>query len=185
MLLKISQNSHENTCGRASFLTKLQAWRPATLLKKRLWHRCFAVNFTKFLRTPFLTEHIRWLLLDFWKHEPFYVYVQVLIRTITKFSNNDGNFGHLCVRTKWMILRNSLISEAAFRRCSSNLKNFEIFTGKQLWWNLFLIIFNNLLKKEIPIQLSPCEYCEIFKNSCFHRTPLSRGCFYELIIIKH
>ena len=27
---------------------------PATLLKKRLWHRCFPVNFMKFLRTPFL-----------------------------------------------------------------------------------------------------------------------------------
>ena len=27
---------------------------PATLLKKRLWRRCFPVNFTKFLRTPFL-----------------------------------------------------------------------------------------------------------------------------------
>ena len=28
--------------------------RPATLLKKRLWHRCFPVDFVKFLRTPFL-----------------------------------------------------------------------------------------------------------------------------------
>ena len=27
--------------------------RPATLLKKRLWHRCFPVNFVKFLRIPF------------------------------------------------------------------------------------------------------------------------------------
>ena len=26
----------------------------ATLLKKILWHRCFPVNFAKFLRTPFL-----------------------------------------------------------------------------------------------------------------------------------
>ena len=26
---------------------------PATLLKKRLWHRCFPVNFAKFLITPF------------------------------------------------------------------------------------------------------------------------------------
>ena len=26
---------------------------PATLLKKRLWHRCFSVNFAKFLKTPF------------------------------------------------------------------------------------------------------------------------------------
>ena len=37
--------------------------RPATLLKKRLWRRCFPVNFAKFLRTPFLIEHLRWLLL--------------------------------------------------------------------------------------------------------------------------
>ena len=27
--------------------------RPGTLLKKRLWHRCFPVNFVTFLRTPF------------------------------------------------------------------------------------------------------------------------------------
>ena len=33
--------------------------RPATLLKKRLWLRCFPVNFAKFLRTPFLSEHLR------------------------------------------------------------------------------------------------------------------------------
>ena len=32
--------------------------RPATLLKKRLWHRCFPVNFAKFLRTPYFTEHL-------------------------------------------------------------------------------------------------------------------------------
>ena len=34
----------------------------ATLLKKRLWHRCFTVNFEKFLRTSFLSELLRWLL---------------------------------------------------------------------------------------------------------------------------
>ena len=38
--------------------------RPATLLKKKLWHRYFPVNFTKFLRTPFLSEHLRWLSLS-------------------------------------------------------------------------------------------------------------------------
>ena len=42
-----------------------QSSQPATLLKKKLWHRCFPVNITKFLRTPFLTEHLRWLLLCF------------------------------------------------------------------------------------------------------------------------
>ena len=63
VFLEISQNSQENTCGRVSFLIKLQA-PPATLLKKRLWHRCFPVNFAKFLRPPFFTEHLWWLLLE-------------------------------------------------------------------------------------------------------------------------
>ena len=40
-------------------------FRPATLLKKSLWHRCFPMNFTKFLRIPFFTEHLRWLLRKF------------------------------------------------------------------------------------------------------------------------
>ena len=34
--------------------TRKTALRPATLFKKSLWHRCFSVNFAKFLRTPFL-----------------------------------------------------------------------------------------------------------------------------------
>ena len=37
--------------------------RPGTLVKKRLCYRCFPVNFVKFLRTSFLTEHLWWLLL--------------------------------------------------------------------------------------------------------------------------
>ena len=45
------------------FFNKVADLMPATLLKKRLWHRCFAVNFAKFLRTLFLTEHLRGLLL--------------------------------------------------------------------------------------------------------------------------
>ena len=53
VLLKLSQNSHENTCARLCFLIKWQAWRPTTLLKKRLWHKRFPVNFAKFLKTPF------------------------------------------------------------------------------------------------------------------------------------
>ena len=35
---------------------------PATLLKKRLWHRSFPVNFAQFPRTLFLTEYLGWLL---------------------------------------------------------------------------------------------------------------------------
>ena len=41
-------------------------------LKRRLWHRCFPVNFAKFLRTPFLTEHLWWLLLAFQSESTLY-----------------------------------------------------------------------------------------------------------------
>ena len=46
------------------FFNKVAGLRPASLLKKRLWHRCFPVNFAEFLRTAFFTEHVRWLLMD-------------------------------------------------------------------------------------------------------------------------
>ena len=60
---KILQNSQEKICARVSFLNKVVGVRPATLLKKRFWHRYFLVNFAKFLRTRFVTKHLRWLLL--------------------------------------------------------------------------------------------------------------------------
>ena len=42
VFLEISKNSQEGTCARASFLIKLQIW----------------AYFAKFLRIPFLTEHL-------------------------------------------------------------------------------------------------------------------------------
>ena len=45
------------------FFNKVAGLRPAILLKQRLWHQCFPVNVTKFLRMPFFTEHLWWLLL--------------------------------------------------------------------------------------------------------------------------
>ena len=35
------------------FLNKVAGLRPATLIKMRLWPRCFPVNFAKFLKTHF------------------------------------------------------------------------------------------------------------------------------------
>ena len=46
------------------YFNKVASLRPATLFKKRLWHRCFPVNFAKFLKTLFFTEHLWWLLLN-------------------------------------------------------------------------------------------------------------------------
>ena len=45
--------TEEHLC-QSLYFNKVPGLCPATLLKKRLWHRCFPLNFTKFLRTPFL-----------------------------------------------------------------------------------------------------------------------------------
>ena len=67
VFLEISRNSRENTCAR-SFLNKVAPLRPATLIKKRLWHECFIVKFVKceyckISKKTFFTEHLWWLLL--------------------------------------------------------------------------------------------------------------------------
>ena len=46
------------------FFNKVADLRPATVFKKRLWHKCFPVNFVKFLRTPFLQNTSGRLLLS-------------------------------------------------------------------------------------------------------------------------
>ena len=46
-----------------SLFSKVADLGPATLLKKRLWERCFLVDFAKCLRKPIFIEHLWWLLL--------------------------------------------------------------------------------------------------------------------------
>ena len=63
VLRKFAKFIGKHLC-KSLFFNKVAGLRPATLLKKGLWHRCFPVNFAKFLRTPFYIEHLWWLLLD-------------------------------------------------------------------------------------------------------------------------
>ena len=67
--LHLHRNSHRRCSVRNSFLRSLSKFtgkhlcqscrpEPATLLKRKPWHRCFPLNFAKFLRKPFLTEHL-------------------------------------------------------------------------------------------------------------------------------
>ena len=86
-----SQNSQENTCVRIFLKIKLQT-EACNFIKKKLLHRCFSVNFAKFLRTPFLTKHLWWLLLTFRKqqrhiHNPAqHLTRSVLRKQLTAFS---------------------------------------------------------------------------------------------------
>ena len=63
VFLRNSQNSQENICARV-FFKKVKGVRPGTLLKNKLWHRCFPVNFAKFLRAPVLQNSYERLLLN-------------------------------------------------------------------------------------------------------------------------
>ena len=69
VFIKVSQIHRKTPVTEALF------FRPATLLKMKLWHKCFPVNYTKILRAPFLkntsggcftspvaASHLRWLL---------------------------------------------------------------------------------------------------------------------------
>ena len=58
LLLKVSQNSYENTYVGVAFYNKVAS------LKLRLWQRCFLVNFASFLRTTFLQNTSVWLVLN-------------------------------------------------------------------------------------------------------------------------
>ena len=67
MLVLTILNQFFNRISRPEVFCKKGVLRPgpATLLKKRLWYSCFPANFAIFLRTAFLTEHLRWLLLSY------------------------------------------------------------------------------------------------------------------------
>ena len=53
VFLKIPQNSQKNACSRVSFAIEVKAEVCNFIKKERLKHRCFTVNFTKFLKTIF------------------------------------------------------------------------------------------------------------------------------------
>ena len=62
VLINFAKVTGKHLCQSLLF-DKVAILRPATLLKKRLWHRCFPVNFLKFLWIPFFIERLWWLLL--------------------------------------------------------------------------------------------------------------------------
>ena len=79
VLTNLAKVTRKHLCQNLIF-NKVAGLRLATLLEKRLWNRCFPVNFATFLRTPFLENtSLRLLLkvkffpsfftffLEFWK----------------------------------------------------------------------------------------------------------------------
>ena len=57
VLLKILQNSQENTCARVSFLIKLQAWA-CNFIKKETLAQAFSCEFSEISKNVFFTEYV-------------------------------------------------------------------------------------------------------------------------------
>ena len=68
------------------FLNKVADQGPATLFRKRLWHRCFPANLAKFLRTSFIIEHLWWLFLKIFTISAVQVFNPKPISTVVLFS---------------------------------------------------------------------------------------------------
>ena len=64
------------------FLNKVAGSGLTALLKKRFWHKCFPVNFAKFLGTPSLKKHFWWLLLMKHRKTPENHHVRAKFRTL-------------------------------------------------------------------------------------------------------
>ena len=61
-------------------------------IKKRLQHRCFALNIAKFLRTAFFIEHIQWLLMEYdvFQKQPLEVfYKKGVLKNFAKFTGKQ------------------------------------------------------------------------------------------------
>ena len=56
------------------FFNEITGFRLATLLRRRLQHRCFPANIGKFLRAALFPEHLRWLVLKV-GNSVLYIYV--------------------------------------------------------------------------------------------------------------
>ena len=133
-----------------------------TLFKKRLWHRCFPVNFAKFLKNPsgrLLLNIQRLGLIKKFVYQNFSCLIALLIMCLFSFCYPLENirkpltFFMFSGKIKWI----NQYSKAATRGVL--WKNFAIFTRNHLCWSLFLI------KIRTPTKVFSCEYCENFKNT--------------------
>ena len=69
-----------------------------TLVKKRFQCRCFLVNFLKFLKTPSVTEHLRWLLLKTPVNQPIFSEKLVDLQLYYSRTFSQEVFKHMCFK---------------------------------------------------------------------------------------
>ena len=124
------------------FFDKVAGFRPATLLKKRLWQRCFPKNFVKFLRTPFLMKHLWWLLttlitLIYMKNANNFVtnYADYTdSQDITKNNLIPESTDYLVFKTRWEIISSLTALTMLRKKCPYS----------ELFWSVFSRIWTRI-----------------------------------------
>ena len=148
-----------------------------TLLKKRLWRRCFPLNLEKFLRTPFLQNTSGRLLLHRETKIAFRLKALFFLKNI--FCLYFSPIAKLWPRKKvifkvfvfWKYSK-TLTFKSSHQRCSMKKVFLEISQNSQentCARASFLIKLQayNFIKKETLTQVFSCEFCKIFKNTYF------------------
>ena len=102
------------------FFNKVPGLRPAILLKKRLWHRYFPMNFVRFLTTPFLLTPLV-VASIVWK-----------MKGVTKFSDFRKQPSRGVLRKKFLKICRKFTGE---HLCRSVISIKLLCNAKQLYWN--------------------------------------------------
>ena len=144
---------------------------PEPLLKKRLWRRCFSVNFAKFLRHLFLQNN---------SGGCFWIRGMTVTRWVWTNSGNSWNVisGYL-YWNKVLIYPVILLFgrfiflylfRSSYRRCSVRirvLRNFGKFTGKHLCQSLFFNKVADIRPETLLKRDSGSQFCKISENAFF------------------
>ena len=109
-----------------------------------------------------------------------------VLKNLTKFTGKhlfqslfltaSGSTVYLYRSSHWRHFSRITSSRAEVFCKKGVLKNFTKFTGKNLCQSLFFIKLQpeacNFINKETLAHVCSCEFCKIFKNTYFYRTPL-------------
>ena len=93
---------------RQSLFFNKVAGTACNFIKKRPWHRCFPVNFAKFLRTAFSQDTCGWLLLYFWRYcwkqnPTIWLVVENITKKETTWTSSTGcKISHLYFQCQWL-----------------------------------------------------------------------------------
>ena len=127
------------------FFNKVAGLRPATLLKKILCHRCFLVNFAKFLRIPSLQNTSGQLLLVSFAS----------MKCLLKMMNTSFSFYNIFLRVNLNFLNIMLEIRLRFSSCQI----FYLMQGSHIPKNVCFICSN-----QSPLKLMKNIFCFILKG---------------------